>query len=859
MAAYISLSKNQEKSFKTCILIKKQALKEDLIKEHYLKPNINHGSVIAVEAPYTEKNTAPATFVREKLSKLLPNLDKLGVQIIYVADSTYFKYLTGVRKTDPYIGNYLPCSIKGYEHISIVLGVNYQALYYNPLLKEKLSQTLVALEAASDSLPVDTSSIDNADITYVNGNDVEAVTEAFKKLLDAPHLAVDVETFSLKFQKSGLGSIAFAWSEQNSIAFSVEHHDNQRVNCDIFRPLLLKFFQEYQGTVIYHGSTFDIKILVNWLFLNENPNTRAMLDGIKLLTSKFHDTYLIAYLALNNTIEKSYRLKSLAHEFIPNYALDSEDINDITRVATKDLLEYNAIDTLATFYVFNKYYKKLKEENLVNLYEELFIKSVPIIIQMELTGMPIDMGNVKDAKNQLLAIKENLLSSIRTNPYIIKYVGFLRFKEYTTKNAGWKTKSEPLEYFDYVQFNPNSDVQKSDFLYSFLGLPVLETTKSKNPSTKNKTLKKLINHTDDTIIKNLLQNFIDLNDVSIILDNFISSFIKNSFIKTGQYYFLYGSYKLGGTKSGRLSSSDPNLQNIPSSGTVYAKIIKQCFKPPKGWIFAGADFASLEDRISALTTKDPNKIKVYTDGFDGHCLRAYYYFKEQMEGIEETVESINSIEDSYPQLRQDSKPATFALTYQGTYITLMNNLGWSEEKAKAVEKAYHDLYAVSDQWVQDRIKRAHDVGYIEAAFGLRLRTPMLHQTIYGSDRLPYEAQQEQRTAGNALGQSWGLLNNRAAIELRERLQDSPFEEKILPICHVHDSQYFLVREDMEALKWLNDNLIECMEWQDHPDIAHPDVKLGGNLSVFIPDWSKEIKIPNKVSLEEITKIYKENL
>lgn len=55
-----------------------------------------------------------------------------------------------------------------------------------------------------------------------------------------------------------------------------------------------------------------------------------------------------------------------------------------------------------------------------------------------------------------------------------------------------------------------------------------------------------------------------------------------------------------------------NLQNIPSSGTKYAKLIKQCIKPPKGWILVGADFASLEDRISALTTKDPNKIKVYS-------------------------------------------------------------------------------------------------------------------------------------------------------------------------------------------------------------------------------------------------------
>ena len=76
-----------------------------------------------------------------------------------------------------------------------------------------------------------------------------------------------------------------------------------------------------------------------------------------------------------------------------------------------------------------------------------------------------------------------------------------------------------------------------------------------------------------------------------------------------------------------------NLQNIPAS-SAYAKRIKEAFVAPVGWLFVGADFNSLEDYISALTTKDPNKLKVYTDGFDGHCLRAATYFAENMRDIE---------------------------------------------------------------------------------------------------------------------------------------------------------------------------------------------------------------------------------
>ena len=105
-----------------------------------------------------------------------------------------------------------------------------------------------------------------------------------------------------------------------------------------------------------------------------------------------------------------------------------------------------------------------------------------------------------------------------------------------------------------------------------------------------------------------------------------------------------------------------NLQNIPSS-SKYAKIIKQCFEPDKSWLFIGSDFSSLEDKINALITKDPNKIKVYVDGYDGHSLRTYAYFSEEMPDINpDSVESINSIQTLYKEARQKSKAPTFALT-----------------------------------------------------------------------------------------------------------------------------------------------------------------------------------------------------
>lgn len=260
----------------------------------------------------------------------------------------------------------------------------------------------------------------------------------------------------------------------------------------------------------------------------------------------------------------------------------------------------------------------------------------------------------------------------------------------------------------------------------------------------------------------------------------------------------------------------------------------------------------MEDRISALTTKDSNKLKVYLQGFDGHCLRAFSYFYEQMPDIiPDNVDSINSIAEVYPALRQRSKSPTFLLTYQGTYMGLVKNLGFPIDEAKMIERNYHELYKESDAWVQDKLQQASKDGYVTVAFGLRVRTPLLQQTLLGNRKTPYEAQAESRTAGNALGQSYGLLNNRAAIEFRQRVLASPYKRDILPVAHIHDAQYFLVRDDLDIVQWVNENLVACMQWQELPEIQHPQVHLGGEICLFHPSWANEYKIPNHTTAEQI--------
>ena len=150
------------------------------------------------------------------------------------------------------------------------------------------------------------------------------------------------------------------------------------------------------------------------------------------------------------------------------------------------------------------------------------------------------------------------------------------------------------------------------------------------------------------------------------------------------------------------------------------------------------------------------------------------------------VEMINSFGSTYKHLRQQSKAPqlTFALTYGGTWITLVNNCGLTLENAKRIEERYDELYKVSKEWVHQKIVQAQKDGYVTGAFGLRVRTPILSKTK-GNYEKDSKASAEARTAGNALGQGWGLLNDRAMNAVLSRAKEAGYQYDILPVCKIH--------------------------------------------------------------------------
>jgi hypothetical protein len=369
------------------------------------------------------------------------------------------------------------------------------------------------------------------------------------------------------------------------------------------------------------------------------------------------------------------------------------------------------------------------------------------------------------------------------------------------------------------------------------------------------------------------------------------------------------------------------------SGSTYGKLVKSIFQAPKGKLMVYSDFNSLEDYISALLSKDTNKMKVYlghdiynivvSDGsvyrdirddslishrgellsltkfakthcdnngakfsnddkfdelfkdtfeiddkltfklvkvgrsskYDGHSLRAFSYFPEQLTDIVGNVKSINSIKKLHDGLRGKSKAPTFMMTYGGSEKGVDEKFGFGPKKSKEIYNNYHTLYVESDDYVARRLDEAAHLGYVVLAFGLKLRCPLLASTVRNSKYTARGASEDERTLGNAMGQSYGMLNNRAMIATMEKVDEHEMDLLIFPIAGIHDASYYIVIDDIDVVKFLNDNLIKEMQWQEDPAIAHDEVKLGAELDICFESWKDAVTIPNFASNEEIFNAY----
>jgi len=317
------------------------------------------------------------------------------------------------------------------------------------------------------------------------------------------------------------------------------------------------------------------------------------------------------------------------------------------------------------------YYKEFKSTNMEHRTAAInhFIKLNP-----DIPEEPQDKWSIKNIKKSSL-IKYDDIQRIVNRDETVASASFV--KQAMRNLAQIKTAAYNKKYLDQIKnppstlfepFNPGSTKQKQE-LFEMLGIESTEQSKDTGKDSWGKqAISDLKAVTTDPVLLDILEAFQDFSGAAIIRNNFISAFDK--FVIDGR---IQGNFKLFGAKSFRLTSNNPNLLNLPSTGSVYAKPLKKCLIAPDGWVVLTADYNALEDRVLASITKDPGKVAIQLDlDLDGHCYNALGYFKaavEQHIGSDGTHnektkrfnEAINAGNKELKAIRQASKPVTFGI------------------------------------------------------------------------------------------------------------------------------------------------------------------------------------------------------
>ena len=466
---------------------------------------------------------------------------------ILVSEPEYFKVLAKQSKAESNLGLQFN-SIFGNKVFYLP---STQAYYFN---KErtlpKIEQCITAL---FNAILGNYSEI-GSDIVHFKEypTTISEIRDWLEKLKSYSELTCDIEAKSLKVTEAGIYTIGFAWSKHEGICFPVDAIPEQQSEV---RELLLDFFTSYKGKLIVHKANYDIPVICYTLFQKEDiTDIKGQLRGLNTLCSNLDDTLIITYLATNSCGGNVLGLKELAQPFAGNWAVD---VSDVTTVPLNELMRYNLIDCLSTWFVYETYYPKMVKDTQEQLYKEHFLPYLKDNMRCQLNGLPIDLQEVRKLKAELNQEQRALTALLCSKKAITNSEQLIAERATEKRNASLKKKVTSIND-NRRPFNFNSNADLSILLYEVMQFPILDYTEAKQPSTSKPTIKKLLAHTQKEEYKEILQALMDLSDVEKMLTAFIPAFEKAHIDKYGNAHLL-GYFNLGGTVSGRLSSSNINL------------------------------------------------------------------------------------------------------------------------------------------------------------------------------------------------------------------------------------------------------------------------------------------------------------
>ena len=393
-------------------------------------------------------------------------------------------------------------------------------------------------------------------------------------------------------------------------------------------------------------------------------------------------------------------------------------------------------------------------------------------------------------------------------------------------------------------FNPGSSKQKQE-LFAWLNIESDKTSKDTGlPSWDRDEIERVNRETSDEHVKHFTQCFIDHSFAAIVRNNFIEAFYKYTVNNR-----LYGTYRLLGAKSGRYTSSDPNMLNMPSTGSIFAKPIKRCFTAPLGFVIAAIDYAALEDRVMASLSRDENKCGLFLEDLDGHSLSATYYYPDRVTSIigpftdnksasKQLKQLVDERNKAAEEVRQDSKPISFGLAYGAYPKKVAATVKIPLDEATNIFNAYHnELYPGITKYRENYVlQTAHETGRIHLGLGFYMKTD--------------DPDRDIRTLNNGTCQFWSILTALTINKLHQLIDEAGYSKDILVTSTIYDSVYFEVREDPTIIKWLNDTIIPIMTTDF---MLNQTIKNDADLEIG-RDWADLHKLGHNASIDDITTI-----
>ena len=549
-----------------------------------------------------------------------------------------------------------------------------------------------------------------------------------EKLKQAKLFALDTETDNLDYMAANLVGISFALENGEAA----------------YLPLQL----DYLGAPKTLEKTTALSLLKPVL---ENPAIQKVGQNFKYDLTIFarngidvqgvaFDTMLESYV-LNST--GRHNMDDLAKRYLGHQTISFEEIagkgkNQLTfnQIPLEQAAEYAAEDADVTMKLQQVLWEKLsKEPTLEKLFKEMELPLLGVLSRMERRGVLIDSDALFLQSNEIA----NRLSELEEQAYVL---------------AG-----QP--------FNLASTKQLQEILFDKLGLPVIQKTPKGAPSTNEEVLEEL------AFSHELPKVLVEHRGLSKLKSTYTDKLPQMVNPQTGR---VHTSYHQAVTATGRLSSSDPNLQNIPIRNEE-GRRIRQAFIAREGFTVVAADYSQIELRIMAHLSQDQGLINAFTQGKDIHRSTAAEIF-----GV--------ALDEVTSEQRRNAKAINFGLIYGMSAFGLSRQLGIGRADAQSYMDLYFKRYPGVQTFMHDIREKAKAQGYVETLFGRRLYLP----DINSSNGMRRKA--AERVAINAPMQGTAAdIIKRAMIQLDQKLQN---DLDIAMIMQVHDELVFEVRSEKVA-------------------------------------------------------------